>query len=53
MVKRLRLMYILVAAVAVGIGVFLCRNVKEKYVNKQMRKILNDIKMKEREGQSI
>ena len=51
MVKRLQLMYILVAAVAIGI--FLCRNVKEKYVNKQMRKILNDIKMKEREGQSI
>ncbi len=52
MVKRLRLLYILVAAVALGI--FLCRNnVKEKYVNKQMRKILNDIKMKEREGQSI
>ena len=52
MVKRLRLMYILLAAVAVGIF-FLCHNVKEKYVNVHMRKILNDIKMKEREGQSI
>ncbi len=63
MVKRLRLTYIIVAAVAVGVflcrntnvGVFLCRRqtIKEKYVNVHMRKILNDIKMKEREGQSI
>lgn len=46
--KRLRLMYILVAAFALGI--FLCRNVNEKYVNNKVKKILIDIKTKEREG---
>lgn len=46
--KRLRLMYIVVAAFALGI--FLCRRVNEKYVNNSVKKILNDIKTKEREG---
>lgn len=46
--KRLRLFYIVVVAFALGI--FLCRNVNEKYVNNSVKKILNDIKTKEREG---
>ncbi len=45
---RLRLFYIVVMAFALGI--FLCRNVNEKYVNNKVKKILIDIKTKEREG---
>ena len=49
--KRVRLMYIVVAAFALGI--FMCRsvNAKSHYVPSNIKQILNTIKMKEREGQ--
>ena len=51
MMKRVRLMYIVVAAFALGI--FMCRsvNAKSHYVPSNIKQILNKIKMKEREGQ--
>lgn len=56
MMKRVRflqervLMYIVVAAFALGI--FMCRSVNAKsyYVPSNIKQILNTIKMKEREG---
>ena len=50
MMKRARLMYIVVAAFALGI--FMCRSVNAKsyYVPSNIKQILNTIKMKEREG---
>ena len=48
MMKRVWLMYIVVAAFELGI--FMCRSVNEKYVPSNIKQILNKIKMKEREG---
>lgn len=46
--KRVRLMYIFAAF---ALGIFLCHSVKEGYVSNHVKQILNEIKMKEREGQ--
>ena len=42
---------LLYTLVAVALGIFLCRSLKEGYVSNHVKQILNKIKMKEREGQ--
>ena len=41
---------ILTILVAVILGLYVCRNCTEKYLSKNMKVIINDIKKKEREG---
>lgn len=36
--------------IAVILGLYVCRNFTEKYLSKNMKVIINDIKKKEREG---
>lgn len=40
----------IIILIAVILGVYVCRNFTEKYLSKNMKVIINDIKKKEREG---